>query len=223
LQLKLPIQLDHGMDLYISQLNKKQFKEKGLVRAMRGKTVGIFAFVFLIALGSFVLFYHGVDQVMRLGLTHTLILSGDEGPADFTAGSDLPIYISGYNTFDIVGEELDFTVTLYDSEGTYLAHTDIYLNSPGTLVETLSYHETIDYTLTPGEQYTIEVTGHGFAGNIEQPHTPLAEWVLHGFYMGEVFGLIFLGIALSWVCIIVGLCGAGVDEVKTRRAMKVPQ
>ncbi len=187
---------------------------------MRGGTVGILAVVFLIGLGSFVLFYHGADLVLRLGLTHTLILSGDEGTADFTAGSDLPIYISGYNTFDIVGEEVDITVTLYDSEGAYLAHTDVYLNSPGSLVETLSYHETLDYTLTPGEQYTIEVTGHGFSGNIEQPHTAIAEWVLHAFYMGEVFGLIFLAMAVSWICIILGLCGAGIDEVQTRRARK---
>jgi hypothetical protein len=155
--------------------------------------------------------------------SHTLILSGDEGTADFTAGSDLPIYISGYNTFDIVGEEVDITVTLYDSEGTYLAHTDVYLNSPGSLVETLSYHETLDYTFTPGEQYTIDVTGHGFGGNIEQPHTPIAEWVLHAFYAGEVIGLIFLGMSVAWILILVGLCGAGIDEVKTRRAKKVLQ
>ncbi|NHJ15109.1 MAG: hypothetical protein EAX95_15610 [Candidatus Thorarchaeota archaeon] len=189
---------------------------------MRGGTVGILAIVVLITMGSFVLFYHGADQVLRLGLTHTLILSGDDGPADFVAGSDLPIYISGYHTFDVVGEEVDFTVTLYDSEGAYLAHADVYLNSPGSFVETLSYHETIDYTLTPGEQYTIEVAGHGFGGNIEQPHSPLAEWVLHAFYMGEVIGIVFLAMAVSWVCIIVGLCGAGIDEVKTRRAKNVP-
>jgi hypothetical protein len=187
---------------------------------MRGKTVGILALVLLIAIGSFALFYHGADLVLRLGLTHTLILDGDEGTADFAAGSDLPIYISGYNTFDIVGEDLDFTVTLYDSEGAYLAHTDVYLDSPGTLAETLSYHETIDYPVTPGEQYTIEVTGYGFSGNIEQPHNPLAEWVLHAFYMGEVIGVIFLAMAVSWICIFLGLCGAGIDEVQTRRAKK---
>ncbi|MFW9967502.1 MAG: hypothetical protein ACFFEA_10150 [Candidatus Thorarchaeota archaeon] len=183
----------------------------------------MWAVVILLTIGSFVLFYHGADLVLRLGLTHTLIMSGDEGSAEFTAGSDLPIYISGYNTFDIVGEEVDITVTLYDSGGVYLAHKDVYLNSPGSLVETLSYHEKLDYAFTPGEQYRIEVTGHGFAGNIEQPHTPIAEWVLHAFYMGEVFGLIFLAMSLSWICIILGLCGAGVDEVQTRRAKKVLQ
>ncbi|MHA3963216.1 MAG: hypothetical protein AM325_006715 [Candidatus Thorarchaeota archaeon SMTZ1-45] len=179
--------------------------------------------VFLIILGSFVLFYHGVDQVMRLGFTHTLILSGEEGTADFTAASDLPIYISGYHTFDIVGEEVDFTVTLYDSEGAYLAHLDVYLNSPGTLVETLSYHETIDYTLTPGEQYSIEVIGQNFNGNIEQPHTPVAQFVLHAFYAGELIGLVFLVMAVFWICMLVGLGAAGVDEVKKRRTQKVIQ
>jgi hypothetical protein len=45
---------------------------------------------------------------------------------------------------------------------------------------------------------------------------------LHVFYMGEVIGIVFLAVAVSWVCIIVGLCGAGIDEVKTRRAKTVP-
>jgi len=185
-------------------------------------TLGIVAFILLIVLGSFALFYHGVDRFLHLGLTNTLILSGDEGTADFTAASDLPIYISGENKFDIIGETVDFTVTLYDSEGTYLAHTDVYLDSPGTLVETLSYHETIDYILIPGEQYTVEVTGESFNGYIEQPHTPLAEFVLHAFYAGELVGLIFLLMAVFWICMLGGLGIAGVDEIKKRRAKNVP-
>ena len=186
-------------------------------------TLGIVALVLLITLGSFALFYHGVDRFLHLGLTNILIISGDEGTADFTAASNLPIYISGENKFDIIGETVDFTVTLYDSEGTYLAHTDVYLDSPGTLVETLSYHETIDYILIPGEQYTIEVTGESFNGYIEQPHSPLAEFVLHAFYAGELAGLIFLLMAVFWICMLGGLGVAGVDEIKKRRAKAVVQ
>jgi hypothetical protein len=184
-------------------------------------TLGIVVFVLLIILGSFALFYHGVDRLMHLGLTNTLIISGDEGTADFTAVSDLPIYISGENKFDIIGEKVDFTVTLYDSEGIHLVHTDVYLDSPGTLIETLSYHETIDYTLIPGEQYTIEVTGQSFSGYIEQPHTPLAEFVLHAFYAGELVGLIFLLMAVFWICMLGGLGAAGFEEIKKRRVKDV--
>jgi hypothetical protein len=187
---------------------------------MRRRTIGTSVLALLIMIGSFVFFYHGVDLVLRLGLTHTLILSGEKGTADFTAASDLPIYVSGYNTFDIVGEEVNFTVTLYDDEGVYLAHIDVYLDSPGTFVETLSYHRAIDYTVTPGEQYTIEVTGWNFSGNIEQPHTPLADFLLHWFYAGEVAGVIFLVIALSWFCILGGVCTVGVDKVKSRGTTK---
>ena len=188
---------------------------------MRRETIRTAAAILFVFIVSFTFFYHGVDQLMRLGLTHTLIISGDEGTADFTAGSDFPIYISGYHTFDVVGEEVDFTVTLYDDEGTYLAHKTIYLDSPGTFTETLSYHETLDYTMTPEEQYSIEVVGHGFGGAIEQPYTILAEFFLHWFYAGEMVGLIFLGIALFWICIPPVLCGSAIDEVKTRRAKKV--
>ena len=186
-------------------------------------TLGIVVFILLIILGSFALFYNAVDRFLHLGLTNTLILSGDEGTANFTAASDLPIYISGENKFDIIGETVDFTVTLYDSEGTYLTHTDVYLDSPGTLVETLSYHETIDYTLIPGEQYTVEVTGESFNGYIEQPHTPLAEFILHAFYAGELVGLIFIFMAVFWICMLGGLGVAGVDEIKKRRAKAVVQ
>ena len=115
-------------------------------------------------------------------------------------------------------------MTLHNDEGVCLAHTDIFLDSPGTFVETLFYHETIDYTVTPGEQYTIEVIGLDFEGNIEQPHTPLAEFVLHWFYAGEIIGVIFLIMAVSWFCMIGAFCTVGVDEVKTwstKRAGKV--
>ncbi len=187
---------------------------------MRRGVAGVLVWttVILITLGSFILFYHGIDQFMRLELTHTLILGGEEGPAEFTAISDLPIYVSGYHKFDVIGEEVDFTVTLYDGEGGYLTHLDVYLNSPGSLVETLSYHETIDYTLTPGEQYIVEVTGLNFHGNIEQPHTPLAEFVMNAFYAGELVGLVFLVVAVFWVCMLGGLFSAGVSEIRTRRA-----
>jgi hypothetical protein len=183
---------------------------------MRRETVRNSVIVLLVIIVSFAFFYHGADQVLRLGLTHTLIISGDEGTADFTAGSDLPIYISGYNTFDIVGEEVDFTVTLYDDQGIYLAHIDVFLDSPGLTVETLSYHETLDYAVTPGEQYSIEIVGRGFSGVVEQPHTILAEFFLHWFYMGEVVGLIYLFIAILWFLIIGVLFIAAIVTVKNR-------
>jgi hypothetical protein len=185
---------------------------------MRRETIRTALAILLVFIASFTFFYHGVDQVLRLGLTHTLIISGDEGTADFTAGSDCPVYISGYHTFEIVGDEVDFTVTLYDDEGVYLAHETVCLDSPGTFVETLSYHETLDYTLTPGDQYSIEVDGWNFDGVVEQPYTILAEFCLHWFYAGELVGIIFLGIALFWVCIPPVLCGMTIDEVKARRA-----
>lgn len=184
---------------------------------MRRETIRNSVIVLLVIIGSFAFFYHGVDQVLRLGFTHTLIISGDEGTADFTAGSDLPIYISGYNTFDMVGEEVDFTVTLYDDEGAYLAHTTVYLDSPGTFTETLSYHETLDYTVIPGEQYSIEVAGRGFSGAIEQPDTILSEFFLHWFYMGEVVGVIYLFIAVLWAPIIVLLFVFAIEEIKSRK------
>jgi hypothetical protein len=215
--------VNNPLNLHITQLNKKQFRRFIFFGLMSRGTVGVVAVVLLITLGSLVMFYHGVDQVMRLGLSHTLIISGEEGTADFTAASGLPIYISGYHTFDIVGEEVDFTVTLYDGEGSCLAHKNIYLNSPGSLVETLCYHETLDFALTPGAQYTIEVTGYNFHGYIEQPHTPLAEFVLHAFYAGELVGLIFLVMALFWICMLAGLGAAGVDAIKTRRVKRVVQ
>jgi len=43
-----------------------------------------------------------------------MILRGEDGITDFTAASNLPIYISDYHTFETVGEEVDFTVRLYD-------------------------------------------------------------------------------------------------------------
>ena len=183
---------------------------------MRRETIRNSIIVLLVILGSFAFFYHGVDQVLRLGYTHTLIISGDEGTADFTAGSDLPIYISGYNTFDIVGEEVDFTVTLYDSEGVYLAQKTVFLDSPGISVETLSYHETLGYAVTSGEQYSIEVVGHGFSGVIEQPDTIMAEFFLHWFYAGEFVGLIYLIIAVLWAPILGVLFIAAIAEVMSR-------
>ena len=169
---------------------------------MRREDVRNSVIVLLVIIGSFAFFYHGLDQVARLGLTHTLIISGEPGTADFTAASNCPIYISGYNTFDIVGEEISFTVTLYDSEGIQLAQTVVYLDSPGPYEETLAYHEILDYTLTPGEQYSIEVVGSDFNGVIEQPHTILAEFFLHWFYLGEVVGIIYLFIAMLWILIV---------------------
>jgi len=38
----------------------------------------------------------------------------EESTADFTAASNFSIYISGYHTFETVGEEVDLTVKLYD-------------------------------------------------------------------------------------------------------------
>ena len=183
---------------------------------MRRETIRNSVIVLLVIISSFAFFYHGVDQVLRLGLTHTLIISGDEGTADFTAGSGLPIYISGYNTFNIVGEKVNFTVTLYDDEGTYLAHTTVYLDSPGSMVETLSYHETLDYTVTPGEQYRIEIVGHGFSGAIEQPHTILSEFFLRWFYMGELVGVIYLFISVLWFLIIAVVCMEAIGKVMGR-------
>ena len=170
-----------------------------VVGIMRREDVRNALIVLLVIIGSFAFFYHGLDQVARLGLTHTLIISGEPGTADFTAASDRPIYISGYNTFDIVGEEINFTVTLYDDDGTQLAQTTVYLDSPGPFEETLAYHEILDYTLTPGEQYNIEVVGSDFNGVIEQPHTILSEFFLHWFYMGEIVGIIYLFISILWI------------------------
>jgi len=179
--------------------------------------------ILLIGLGSFIIFYHCVDQAMHLGLTHTMIISGEEETADFTAVSDLPVYISGTHEFTMVGETVDFTVTLYDSEGVYLAHTDVHLDSPGYIVETLPYHIAIDYTLTPGAQYTIEVTGEDFEGNVQQPHTPLAEFVLHVFYSDVLIGLVFLCVAVAWVGVLAGVGAVCNDAIKKRRGKKTIQ
>ena len=131
---------------------------------MRREDVRNSVIVLLVIIVSFTFFYHGLDQVARLGLSHTLIISGEEGTADFTAASDRPIYISGYHTFDIVGEKVNFTVTLYDDEGIYLTQKVVHLESPSSYVETLAYHEVLDYTVTLGEQYSIEVVGSSFNG-----------------------------------------------------------
>jgi hypothetical protein len=90
-------------------------------------------------------------------------------------------------------------VILYDNEGTQLAQKVVYLDSPGPYEETLAYHEILDYTVTPGEQYRIEVVGSSFNGVIEQPHTILAEFFLHWFYLGEVVGIIYLFISILWL------------------------
>lgn len=192
---------------------------------MGRRAVGVAAWILilLITLGSFFVFYHCVDRVMRLGLTHTLIFSGGEGTADFTAVSDLPIYIAGQHAFTIMGETVDFTVTLYDSEGVYLAHTDVYVYSPGYIVETLYYHEKVDYTPTPGAQYTIEVIGKNFEGTIEQPHTPFAEFVLSTSYSGDIIRIAVLVMALFWICMSGATGVVGVEEIKKRRAKTVVQ
>jgi hypothetical protein len=109
---------------------------------------------------------------------------------------------------------------LYDDQGVYLAHEDVFLDSPHVFVETLSYHEALDYTLTPGEQYTLEVSGWNFDGVVEQPHSVLAEFLLYWFYAGEIVGIIFLGIALVWVCIALAGCGIVIEEVDKRKARK---